>query len=122
MKRLLLALFLASQLAYAAGSQVTASGGSPIPTAFSVSDTQSQVRLCSGNVVEILNQTASVLAIGFGTSTSVPGTDFTFIPPGPAAGHTIKPKGGISGNYVYIRSAGSSTTSGSVQVSCYFED
>lgn len=119
---LLILLFLPGLL-LGKGTSITASGGSPIPTAFSISNTQSQIQECQGNVIEVLNQTTAVLAMGFGTVTAAPGFTFTFIPPGPASGHSIKPKGGSgAGTYVYLKSAGSSITSGTAQVSCYYEE
>lgn len=123
MKRvILLASLVVCAFGYSTGIQITASGGSPIPASFSESNSQSRVQECLGNVVEILNQTSSVLAVGFGTSAVVPSFDYTFVPGGPASGHSIKPQGGLSrGTYVYLRSAGSAITSGTVQVSCYFE-
>lgn len=114
-------LFFLPTICFAAGTQITASGGSPIPTAFSASNSQSRVMECKGNVVEVLNQTSSVLAVGMGTSSAVPGFDYLFVPSGPASGNVFKPKGGV-GSYIYIRSAGSAITSGTVQVSCYYED
>lgn len=122
MKNLFLFLFsVLSAGALATGTQITASGGSPIPTAFSASNSQSKVMECKGNVVEILNQTTAVIAVGMGTTSAVPGFDFLFVPGGPSSGNVFKPKGGV-GSYIYIRSAGTSVTSGTVQVSCYYEE
>jgi hypothetical protein len=116
-------LFLIPVNGYGAATQITASGGSPIPIAFSASNAQSQVRACPGNVVEVLNQTSTALAVGFGRSSSVPSSDYVFVPPGPNSGHVIRPKGGLNAaDYVYIRSAVSAITSGTVQVSCYTEE
>lgn len=122
MKIIALLTMVMSLFCYAAGTSVTASGGDPIPAAFSYTNTQSRVMECKGNVVEVLNQTATVLSVGFGTSSSVPSFDYVFVPAGPASGHSFKPKGGFSGGtYVYIRGL-SSITSGTVQVSCYYEE
>lgn len=121
--RLLIAFFVFSQVALGAATQVTASGGSPIPASYSTSDSQSKVQECSGNVVEVLNQTGTVLAVGFGTTSNVPSFNYLFVPPGPNSGHSFKPSGGVSsGTYIYIKSAGSAITSGTVQVSCYYEE
>ena len=121
MKNILIALALFALPLYGKGIQITATGGAPIPTSFSSSNSQSQVMECQGNVAEVLNQTASVIAVGFGTSSATPPFDYNFVPPGPAAGHRIKPRGGI-GSFIYIRSAGTAVTSGTVQVACYHEE
>lgn len=122
--KLLLALLLLPVTVFATGSQITASGGSPIPTAFSASNAQSQIQECQGNVIEIMNETSSKLAVGFAPSSSAPTSDFKYVPSGPLSWTVIKPKGGFSsGTYVYLRSAsGSTVTSGSVTVSCTYED
>lgn len=126
MKKLLLFLALTcNALAFAKGTAITASGGSPIPTAFSTSDSQSKVIECQGNVVEILNLTETALAYGFGRTASVPSFDFAYTLPGSTtvgSGVLVKPLGGMSsGDYVFIRSMGSAITSGTVLVSCYYE-
>ena len=114
-------LFLCS-VALPYGSQVTASGGSPIPTAYAT-DAQSRVIQCSqSNVVEVLNQTSAVLAVSFARdASSVPVSDFGFVPPGTNSGTRYYMTIG-NGTYVFIRSAGSAVTSGTVQVSCWSED
>ena len=122
MKTLLLVIaFLLAMNAFGKGTQITASGGSPIPSSYSAVNTQSQVQVCDGNVVEILNQTSTVLGVAFGTSSTAPSTDYAFVPGGPASGNVIRPDNGFDSNtYVYIRGV-SSITSGTVQVSCYRE-
>lgn len=122
-KLLTLAIALIGATAFCGGTQITASGGSPIPTAFSASNTQSQVQECQGNVIEVQNESATKLVIGFGTSAAVPPFDYKFVPSGPLAWQSFRPKGGFgSGTYIYIRSAGSAVTSGTVSVSCTSED
>ena len=121
--KILFLILLSPLLALAGGTQITASGGSPIPTSFSASNTQSQVQECQGNVIEIMNETSTKLAVGLATSGSAPSTDYKYVPSGPLSWSIIKPKGGSSsGTYIYIRSAGSAITSGTVTVSCTYED
>lgn len=124
MKHILALVLILPAMALGQGTKITGTGGAPIPTAFSATDTKSQVQECKGNVVEILNLTAAEIGFGFGTSSSVPAYDYSFVPPGPNSGGRYKPKGGLSsGTYVYIRSAsGSALTSLSVLVSCYNEE
>jgi hypothetical protein len=122
MKTWALILTLLPIVCNATGTSITSSGGSPIPSSFSASNNQSKVMECNGNVVEILNQSSTVLAVGFGTSGSAPSSDYLFVPGGPNSGHSFKPAGGLSsGTYVYIRGL-SAITSGTVQVTCYYED
>lgn len=125
MIRLLFLAFIVATSAFGKGTQITASGGSPIPTAFSTSDSQSKAMECQGNVVEILNLSATALAYGFGKTSSVPVFDYAYALPGSTtvgSGVRVKPLGGMSaGDYVYIRSAGSAITSGTVLVSCFYE-
>lgn len=123
MKSLILGLVVGiANIALATGTSITPSGGSPIPAAFSSSNSQSKVMECNGNVVEILNQSSTVLAIGFGTASAAPSSDFLFVPSGANSGHSFKPAGGLSsGTYIYIRGL-SAITSGTVQVTCYYED
>ncbi len=121
---LLLAIF--SSLCFGKGTIVASSGGSPIPIAFSAIDANSQVQPCEGNVIEILNLTASQLSYGLGKAASIPPFDYAYVPPGSTtngSGVRVKPQGGMSfGDYVYIRSAtGSTITTGKVLVSCFYE-
>jgi hypothetical protein len=120
--RILLAAFLLFPiLALGTGTSITPSGGSPIPAAFSSSDSQSKVMECNGNVVEVLNQSSTVLGVGFGDTSTAPTSTYLFVPGGPNSGHSFKPAGGLSsGAYVYIRGL-SAITSGTVQVTCYYE-
>jgi len=123
MKKLSLLLLLLQSVAFSLGTQITASGGSPIPATFSASNSQSQVQACEGNVIEIMNETSTKLVVGFGTSGGAPATDYKYVPSGPLSWTTIKPKGGSSsGTYIYIKSAGSAITSGTVTISCTYED
>lgn len=118
-----LVLFFLPILAFAGAAQITASGGSPIPTSYSATNSQSRVLECIGNTIKILNQTDSVLAFGLGRSNAAPDADYSFIPPGPNSGHTVKPQGfSGSGTYLYIRAPNAAETSGTVQVSCTTED
>lgn len=117
---LLLVLFMQCNSVYAKGVSVDASANN-IPTSFTEGDSGSELFQCSGNVVEILNQTAEVLAIGFSGSASSPAqTDFAYIPSGPKSGNSIKLRSALSGEWIYIRSVGSAISSGTVQVSCFF--
>jgi hypothetical protein len=124
MRIVFLALLLNSGLAFAAGYTVNAQVGSTIPTAYSTSSTESRVGECIGNKVTVINQTDSVLAVGFGTASSVPSTDFDFVPAGPGAGTILVPKHGLSaGQYIYFRSAGTAAEdSGRVYVGCKLEE
>lgn len=123
MKFLLIVLLMVPQFSWAAARHVTASGGSPIPTAYSASNSQSQIVECAGNTIKILNQTESVLFFGFGRASAAPELDLSFVPPGPGAGHTIRPDGGPgSGVYLYIRAPAGAVTSGTVEVSCTTEE
>lgn len=122
----LLSLVLAVLLpavAIAKGTQVTGTGGDPIPINFSAATEKSRVSRCDGNVIEVINQTGSILGFGIGTETTVPASDYAFIPAGPGAGGRFKPKGGMSsGQYLYIRSTDSPLTSLSVFASCFNEE
>lgn len=123
MSRLIgLFLLLFTSIGFSKGIQITASGGDPIPTAYSTSNSQSKTMECQGNVVEIMNETSTKLAVGFGKDTATP-DDYKFVPAGPGSWTVVVPKGGSSsGTYLYVRSAGSAITSGSISVSCTFEE
>lgn len=103
--------------------QITASGGAPIPADYSTSDTQSKAQECQGNVIEVQNETGTKLVIGLGTNTAVPARDLKYVPAGPASWTVARPKGGSSsGQYLYVKSAGSAITSGTYSVTCSYED
>lgn len=121
MKRFILTMLFCLP-AFPYGVQVTASGGSPIPASYAT-DSQSKVIQCGqSNVIEVLNQTSSVLAVSFTRDGSTaPSSDFGFVPPGANSGTRYFLTIG-NGTYIYIRSAGSAISSGTVQVSCWTED
>lgn len=123
MRFIVLLFSMMSFFAMGKGVQITASGGSPIPNAYSASDSQSKALECQGNVVEIMNESSTKLAFEFGTSSTAPTTDYKFVPAGPGSWTVAVPKGGMgSGTYLYIRSAGSAITSGTYTASCTFEE
>ncbi len=123
MRTIFLLLALTTSVLYGKGYTVTASGGAPVPTSFSTSDSQSKIGECQGNVIEFINSTDAPLSFGFGSSTAVPVQgDYAYVPAGPGGIGRFKPKGGV-GPYLYIRAAGGATaTSASIYVSCYFEE
>lgn len=123
MRTLFAILLLLPALCFGRGVSVTCSGGSPCPAAFDATDTQTKMNFdCQGNVMEITNQTTTVLAYGFGTDSSVPAFDYAFVPTGPNAGTVVKPKGGMStGTRIYVRGL-SAITSGTIQAACYYEE
>lgn len=116
---LCLALFL-GQFAIAKGVSVDASSTN-IPASFTEGNASSELFQCAGDVVEVLNQTTAVLAVGFsGSSSAAAQTDFAYVPSGPKSGNSFKLRNPLSGDWVYIRSvSGSAITSGTVQVSCF---
>jgi len=118
---IVLSLLVATK-AFPYGVNITASGGSPIPASYSTGS-QSQVVQCSqSNTIEVLNQTSAVLAVSFSRdSSTAPSSDFGFVPPGANSGTRYYITIG-NGTYIYIRSAGSAVSSGTVQVSCWTED
>ena len=124
MKHLATVLLFFSLNSFGLAKLITASGGSPIPTAFSVSDTQSNVLVCGiTRELEIDNDTGSALFIGFKDSGTLPSFDYAFILSGPKSGRVFRrePPENVFGNgtAVYIRSAsGSPITSGTVAVTC----
>lgn len=119
---LVLSLVLALQCerVFGRGVSVDASVNN-IPTTFTEGNSGSELFQCSGNVVEILNQTSEVIAVGFSSSaSSAAQTDFAYIPAGPKSGNSMKLGGPLSGEWLYIRSVGSAISSGTVQASCFF--
>lgn len=103
--------------------QITASGGSPIPASYDANDSQSKAQECQGNVIEVQNETDTKLVIGLGTSSAIPVKDLKYVPAGPGSWTIVKPKGGASsGQYLYVKSAGSAITSGTYTVTCTYED
>lgn len=119
---LVLGLVLAFQCerSFGRGVSVDASANN-IPTSFTEGDSGSELFQCSGNVVEVLNQTSEVLAVGFsGSASAAAQTDFAYIPAGPKSGNSLKLKSPLSGEWVYLRSLGSAISSGTVQVACFY--
>ena len=98
------------------------SSAADIPVAFSTASASSKVLQCSGNRLQILNQTAEVLAIGVGSPSgnSVPSADFDYVPSGPNAGNVWNLQSPFSGEYIYLRGVGGAISSGTVQVACSF--
>ncbi len=113
---LLASLVFAAQVSAIESFKITASGGSPIPTAYSTSDTQSKVKtgLRYKSQVCVYNSTASVIAINIdnGDSSTAPSADAKdiYVPAstGACAGPPVSSR-------VYLRSdSGSTITSGTV--------
>lgn len=124
MRTLLFLLLLAPTVALPLAVQIIASGGSPIPIAYSVADTQSNALTCGiSRELEVINNTSSLLALGFKDTGVLPSSDYVFILAGPSSGRVFRkdPPDVVVGNNtaVYIRSAsGSPITSGTVEISC----
>ena len=100
--------------------KVTASGGSPIPTAFSSGSSQSRIiqNLSGYSHAVVVNSTSSDVAVNFGNDASAPGDDTgnVYIPPGAGV---VLDNVRISGS-VYLKSDSVSTiTSGTVKVSLW---
>lgn len=122
MRHIALGLLFFCGAAFPYGIQITASGGSPIPASYSTGSQSQAVQCSQSNVIEVLNQTSSVLAVSFSRdASSAPSSDFGFVPSGANSGTRYFLTIG-NGTYIYIRSAGSAITSGTVQVSCWTED
>ena len=124
MKPWLFILMFVGAIARAEGNFSSSfSGAAPLTTTWDTTVTY-QMTECKGNVVEMFNQSSALIAYGFGTATTVPPFVFSYIPPGPASGTRVKPKGGLygKGTYLYIKAVTGSVTSGSLAGACFYEE
>ncbi len=121
MRSLFFLLVLLPGLAYGKATPVRFTVLAPSTVEYSVSNSQSRIQECSGNTVKVVNKTSESFYLGFGTATTAPGLDFTFVPAGDGAGHSFNLNLN-SGNYIYFRSPDGAVTSDGLDVSCTAED
>ena len=125
MKRLICLLLLVlsvTSFARLRSVKITASGGSPIPTSYDISDSQSAAVVCeAARHLMVLNETSARIAMMAIVSTSSPSDtskDQLYVIGGAAAAWDFLPI--ATGATVFLRSdSGAAITTGTVEIMCW---